>query len=129
MSVNFFQKALTTLHYLTVCGLKITGIPGVRDLARMVCEIKEHVHLVFGIVGNDAFQVSQVHTIHDDQIIKPLIICPGDLAGMVAVAGNAVLGKLSPGGRVDRVANLFRAGGCGGDVEIGGTAGFSDYVF
>ena len=84
---------------------------------------------MFGIVGNDAFQVSQVHTIHDDQIIKPLVIRPGDLAGMVAVAGNAVLGKLSPGGRVDRVANLFRAGGCGGDVEIGGTAGFSDYVF
>ena len=82
-----------------------------------------------GVIRDDPFQISQIHAVHDDQIIKPLIIRPGDLTGMVAVAGDAMLGKLSPGRRVYRVADFLCAGGRGGDVEIGGLVGFGDHVF
>ena len=95
----------------------------------MIREIQEHVYLVVGIVRDDAFQISQVHAVHDDQVIIFLIICPGDLAGMVAVAGDAVFGKLSSGRRIDRIADFLCAGGRGGDVEIGGLVYFGDHVF
>ena len=46
----------------------------------------------------------------------------------MAFAGNAVLGKLSPGRRIDRVPDLLPAGGGGGDLEAVAQPALADHI-
>ena len=50
----------------------------------------------------------EVGFVHPNEQVVLLVVAFAELTGGVSVAGNAVLRQLSPGRRVDRIADLLR---------------------
>ena len=81
------------------------------------------------VAAHKARHIAQVVVIHGDQIIVGFVITPGHLPGGFTLAGDAVLGQLPPGGRIDRVADLLGAGSRGCDFKLVGKSGFVHQIF
>ena len=75
------------------------------------------------VAAHKARHIAQVVVIHGDQILVGFVIPPGHLPGGFSRAGDAVLGQLPPGGRIDRVADLLGACGRRGDLKPPGKPG------
>ena len=77
--------------------------------------------------------VADIGAVHADEVVVFAIIGGRKLDGALSRTAYAVLRQLGLGGRVDGIAyavpDFLRAGGGGGDVELGGKAGFFYQVF
>jgi len=116
------QQSLTSLRYVAPAGLKISCVPWIGDIAGAVGEIHEEVQFAFRVAAADAAYVPEVGAVHADEHVVSVIVVPPKLPRGLALAVDAVLCEFAPGGRVDRVADLLRAGGGGGDGEVAGQA-------
>ena len=75
-------------------------------------EKRHHLkYLSLWISTCDPLYITYIPFIHSDQIIIPVIICPGHLSCMVSFTGNSRLGKLNPGTLMNRISNLFCGSG------------------
>src|SRR5699024_9904861 len=109
-------------------GVKVAGVPGVGDVRRAGGVVQQAVHFACRVAAADAPHGGQVSAFHADQQVVAVVVGAGQLAGGLAGAGDAVLGQLAPGGRVDGVAVLLAAGAGGCRLELGPAAGFGRQV-
>ena len=86
--------------------------------------VHQQRHFMLRVAAHKARHIAQVVVIHGNQIIVGFVIPPGHLSGDFTLAGDAVLGQLPPGGRIDRVADLLGAGGGGCDFKFIRKPGF-----
>ena len=76
----------------------------------------------------DAFDITDVVALCRKDIVVFLVVPAGDLTGGLSGRVDAVLQKLAPCGRVDRIPDLLPAGGCGRDLEQVGNAASGCHV-
>ena len=115
------QKTGAALQHVVPGGIEIIRIPGIGNAAWMVCIVQQHGDLLFRVGSVNPKHVSDIVGVHAYDIVKFLIVAPGRLSGPFALAGDAVLLKLGPGRRINRIPHsppyLLRAGGRGLDIK------------
>ena len=123
------QQPLASRQHILPGGLKVAGVPGIFDIAGMVCIVHQQMQLPGEVAAADVVHIPQVGPIHPNQQIVLIVIGVGELPRRFASAVDAVFGQLAPRRGIDRVADLLRAGGGGLDVELGFQSGFFHQVF
>lgn len=77
----------------------------------------------------DAEHVFIVPVVHAYEVVVFLIVAALHADCVFSGCGDSVLGELVPGAGVYGVADFFRAGGGGSDVELAGKTSLGYYVF
>src|SRR5699024_5914614 len=70
------------------------------------------------IAAQYSAHVAQIPAVHSDEEIVARIVVSPQLAGGVALTGDAVGSQFAPGWRIDGVAQLLGAGGGGGNLKF-----------
>ena len=112
------QQSLAARENVPPGSLEISGVPGVRHVAGMAGPVQQEGQLSLRVAAADAAHVPQVGTVHADEQVKAVIILPPQLPGGLSGAADTVLRQLPPGGGIDGIADLLRAGGSGSDGEL-----------
>lgn len=75
------------------------------------------MYLPIGVVAANPAHIPQIGIIHPDQEVVLLVVCPGELPGGLAGTTDIMLRQLAAGRGIDWIADLFGAGGGGGNVD------------
>ena len=115
------QKALAAAHDVGIGAVKIAVIPRVGDIAAARVG-EQQAQLVLPVLSDDALGVSQVVSVHAQQMIVAVVVVPRELHRALAFAGNSVSRQLAFCGRINGIApvapDLLAAGGGGGYEKI-----------
>ena len=99
---DIFQQSLAASENIRIGSREIAAVPRVvYILTGASGEFQQTVDFMLRVIGENVFQQAQVGTIHDKKQVILVIFRTGELPCMMHVAGNAVLGKLAAGRRVD----------------------------
>ena len=100
---QMFQQSPAPVQDITPGGVKVSGVPGICYLLIRVAGVfHQEVHLVVEVAAANAVHVPQVGVVHADEQVVFVVVPVLELAGHVAGTGDAMLGQLLPGRRVDR---------------------------
>ena len=81
-SQYFLKQSIAAVFDISPCGLKISGVPGVRDFpAGTLCIIHQQMHLLIGIALANALHIADIRLIHADQQIIPVVVTALHLSG------------------------------------------------
>ena len=94
------------------------GVPRVGNVSGAAGVRHQKRNLSVRVTAADALHVPEILLIHPDQEIIFFIICPCHLPRGMTGTGNAMLGQLPPGRRVDGVSKLLPAGRRRFDVKL-----------
>ena len=112
LKLHRLQQTFAAFPNIAPCGLKITRVPRVGDIARAVRVIHQKADFVLGVFAKHAFQVAEIVAVHGNDLVEIIIILPRHLASRFACATYAVFGKYASRRRIDGIADfLGRSGG------------------
>ena len=101
------------------CRFKIARVPRVGDsVSGTAGVLEQQVQLTVRVAAEGARHIAHIRIVHADEEIVIIVILRSYAARGLALAADAVLGELAPGGRIDGVAELFAARRGGGDIEL-----------
>ena len=91
-SKYFVQHRFAPFQQVLESRLKVTGVPGVGNVAADSGVGHHQVNLPLGVCGNDAPKEPEVGSVHADDPLEAVVIGPGDLPGaFVRVEPHSVL--------------------------------------
>ena len=109
---QFRQQSVTTGGDILPGCLEVAGVPGIRHFFAGAAGIfQQEMDLSFRVAAADCFHVADIGAVHADEQIKAVVIAPVHLPCCLARAGNAVFRQFPSGSVMDRVPDLFGAGG------------------
>ena len=106
------KESLAASQYVVIRRLKISCIPGIRNISRLVCEIQKAENLLLRITSDDTKDISDVLTVHADQIVIDVIIFSRHLTGCFSFCRYPVTAQNGAGSWMNGIAYFFCAG-CG----------------
>ena len=104
------QYCGAALQHIPPGGREIPGIPRVGHIARAGGVVEQAMDFSLRVTAADAQHIADVGTVHADEQVVAVIVCPGQLTRRMPSAGDAVGRKFPPRRRIDRVADLLGAG-------------------
>ena len=81
--LQIFQKSLTTFHNIFISCIKISCIPGIRNIPPRTCKCKKLIYLTFRIIFQHSVKITDICRIHANDIIKIIVIHPCNLLSSV----------------------------------------------
>ena len=117
-SAQLFQQAGAARQHIPVGVVKISGVPGVGDVAAGSGVVQQQAELVLGVAPQEPVQIAEILPVHGDEQVELAVVLGGHLPRPVIPAGDPRLPELSPGAGVDAFADGLPAGGGGVDIDL-----------
>ena len=103
------QQSPASGQHIRIGGIKITGIPGIRDVPGMIGKIQQAIHLMIGVPAGNTHHAADVRALHADQQIIMRIICLRHLPRPLSFHGYALTRQSVSGAMMHRIADLLSA--------------------
>ena len=125
---DMIQQRFAPLLHILIGHIKISCIPGIRNISGMCRKVQQKRHLAFRIRTQNPQHIPAVPAVHTDDIIVFFIIGFRHLHGAMVTAPDSHLFEFTPRSVMNPVADFLAAGRRGVDVEAGGKVALVDHI-